>query len=258
MDLFVITEGDHTHAGDPKPMTLEKTINDLGFPTDKIVIEHVKMPNRYRERDPWVRERMQRDAAAKYIQYGDVAFFSDCDEVWNPDLVDINAIRAVHSPEVIHFTAMWNLMGRADLMVGNAEGYMALTKGPFIALYHHVKQIKPSDIREAAAYRDINASINGDFGINYQCEYIMEGGHFILENGWHFSWMGGDNRMELKSKSFAHAFDEIQYQQGYSPQAGGHDPLGRTDHFLYQFDVGKLPSIVFDKPHLKQYFLPEN
>lgn len=258
MDLFVITEGDHTHAGDPKPMTLEKTISDLGFPTDKIVIEHVKMPNRYRERDPWVRERMQRDAAAKYIQYGDVAFFSDCDEVWNPDLVDINTIRAVHSPEVIHFTAMWNLMGRADLMVGNSEGYMALTKGPFIALYHHVKQIKPSDIREAAAYRDVNASINGDFGINYQCEYIMEGGHFILENGWHFSWMGGNNRMELKSKSFAHAFDEIQYQQGYLPQAGGHDPLGRTDHFLYQFDVSKLPNIVFDRPHLKQYFLPEN
>ena len=257
IDLFVITEGDHTHAGDRKQLTLEKTISDLGFPMDKIVVESVFMPNKHQQVDPWVRERMQRDAAVKYMRYGDVAFFSDCDEIWNPDLIDSNTIKAIYNPDTIYFFAMWNLIGRADLMVGNEEGYMALTKGPFVALYHHIKDHKPSDIRESAAYRDVNATINGDFGLKYNCEYSMEGEHFVLENGWHFSWMGGQNRMKLKSSSFAHAYDEIKYQDGYIPKVGGHDPLGREDHVLYQFDTNLLPRMIYERPHLKQYFLPE-
>ena len=256
----MITEGDHTHAGDPKPLLATKTILDLGFPMDKIVVECVRMPNKYQEPNPWVRERLQRNAAAKYIRYGDIAFVSDCDEVWNPDLIDKNAIEAVYAPETIHFVAMWNLMGRADLVVCNTMGDMALTKGPYIALYHHVRDHTLSQIRESAARRAVNLSINGDFGLKYNCEYKMNNGYFILENGWHFSWMGGHDRMKTKSLSFAHAFDDLKFKHGYVPKAGGHDPLGREDHLLLDFDTSKLPQMIFaaDKPHLKKYFLPES
>lgn len=259
VDLFVITEGDHTHAGDPKALTATETINSLGFPMDKIVVEKVTMPNRYQEPNPWVRERLQRDAAAKYIRYGDVAFVSDCDEVWNPNLIEINAIKAAYIPETIHFVAMWNLMGRADLVVCNTMGDMALTKGPFIALYHHIKDHSLSQIRESAARRPINLSINGNFGLKYDCQYMMKDGHFILDNGWHFSWMGGHDRMNIKSVSYAHANDEVKFKQGYVPKAGGHDPLGRQDHLLLDFDTSKLPELIYapDRPHLKKYFLPE-
>ena len=73
IDEFVICEANRTHSGIPKEYTLEKTLQELNIPLDKIRIVKVELPDKETMPDDYDRERMQRNAAAEYIGYGDIA-----------------------------------------------------------------------------------------------------------------------------------------------------------------------------------------
>ena len=82
--------------------------------------------------------------------------------------------------------------------------------------------------------------------------------------------MGDADRMKRKVTSFSHCYDDIPnavapaYSQemldhldSYKPQAGGNDPLGRTDHILVDYPHELLPSELFKIERVKNYLLPD-
>jgi hypothetical protein len=81
--------------------------------------------------------------------------------------------------------------------------------------------------------------------------------------------MGGPERMKRKVTSFSHCYDVIpnavapadsqemlDYLDAYKAEAGGTDPLGRTDHVLVPYPHELLPEKLFKLERVKTYLLP--
>ena len=148
IDEFVICEANRTHSGLLKEYTLEQTIDELGLPKHKIRVLKVELPDKETVPDDYNRERMQRNAASQCINYGDVAFVSDCDEIMNPSFIAYYSMVATSNPNSILRLPMAFLMGRADMRAFDALGAPIAWSPGFVCLGHHVERYTLSEIRE--------------------------------------------------------------------------------------------------------------
>lgn len=255
VDKFIICEGDHTHKGDPKPLTCKQTLKELGLLTDKVQVVEVEMPSYDQEPDPWVRERMQRNAAQEFIQEGDVIIVSDCDEIIDPAVISHHVASVYNLPEKILRLPMVNLNGRADLRVHKTSGEPAHWWAGFVCGTFHLQKWSLSDLRESATLG------------KPLLEYTHS--HLILEDyptmGWHFTWMGNPQRRKIKKKAFAHWNDKIdgignldsdkldKFIDEYNPAPESTDPLGREDSILQPYSTEDLPDLIFKLPAVKKF-----
>ena len=146
---------------------------------------------------------------------------------------------------------MYYLQHRADLQVVDGEGklrnWMASysCKGSFLKLY------TPSELRERIAWG------KNDENLEYSINFIYNGEN---KNGWHFTWMGNNERKNIKSNSIAEANDIRnkfnKQDETYEPNIGSSDYLGREDHILTSFDTSLLPQLIYDLPKVKEFLLP--
>jgi hypothetical protein len=100
--------------------------------------------------------------------------------------------------------------------------------------------------------------------------HITEGGKRIEDAGWHFSWMGGYQRLVQKASAFAHAKDAFDYvkfreyntvemvdfMQHYIAKEGAISPSGNKETLLKKYPTENLPHFVFKLPRVKEYLLP--
>ena len=260
VDEFVICEADRTHSGKPKELTVSKTIDELGLPRDKIRIVTVHLPTKEEEGDDYNRERMQRNAAADYIGYDDLAFVSDCDEIMNPSFIAYYAMVAKGNPNSILRLPMAFLMGKANLRAHDVLNQPISWSPGFICMGHHKEKYTLSQIRESQS--------KGLFNVAYKDIYTVDEGK-VKDAGWHFSWMGGGTRNQIKYQSFMHYQDDIPNSAGQGDKAalnefigshevkvGSTDPLGRDNHIMQAYDTSLLPQLVFDLPRVKEFLLP--
>ena len=246
VDLFIISDANKTHSGIDKPFTCKQTLEQLDIPTDKILILEVDLPSYEKYSDPWIRERLQRNIASQYLEEDDICIATDCDEIINPEFVNYYVSIAKKFPDNILRIPMAFLIGRGDLRAYDPQGNPWEWSCPFICNKYHLNDYTISQIRESRStnlnnikYTDIFATDNG----------------IIEDAGWHFSWMGDQERIRLKSKSYSH-FNEFEVLDNYSPEAGKTDPLGRKDHILKKYPIGLLPDKIFELDHIKQFLLP--
>ncbi len=254
VDGFIITDGNRTFRGDPKPFTCIDTIRELGLPEDKIQVLHVELPTPEECSIPWSREYAQRDALGVGMRMcppDSVFFFSDVDEIPKPDRL-LEAVEiAKQDPARCVRLSMPMFYGRADLRVRDPKGDG--TKAPdnwtcgTVVLNQHLDRT-PSQIRQ-----NPNDIVLGD-----------------CDAGWHFSWMGDSARMKRKVTSFSHCFDDIPnavapadsekmlaHLDTYKAKSGGTDPLGRNDHILEPYPHELLPPELFKLERVKNYLLPD-
>jgi predicted O-methyltransferase YrrM len=246
VDKFIICEGNQTHKGDSKQFTLKNTIAELNIPTDKIEIVEVDMPSYEQEPNPWVRERMQRNAAEQYITDGDVCIVSDCDEILNPELIEYYTRVALKYPDNILRIPLIFLMGSADLRVHNIDGTPETWNSPFICLKSHLTDYTLSDIRESHALRLNN--------IKYTDIFITENS-IIEDAGWHLSWMGDETRKRIKLESFLH-WDEVKLKENYKLQETETDILGRKQYVLKKNSYFTYPKLFFELESVRKYLFP--
>jgi len=253
VDGFIISDGNRTFKGDPKPFTCVETIKRLKLPEDKIQVLHVELPSQEDVFNPWMREHAQRDALGvgmRMTPSDSVFFLSDVDEIPKPEAL-LEAVEIAKSrPHDCVRLSMPMFYGRADLRVINPDGdpMEAPTNwtGGTVILYEHLEK-NPSQIR---------ANPNG----------ILVGN---CDAGWHFSWMGGAERMKRKVTSFSHCYDVIPnavapadspemlaYLDAYKASEGGTDPLGRGDHVLVSYPHELLPEALFNLERVRKYLLP--
>jgi beta-1,4-mannosyl-glycoprotein beta-1,4-N-acetylglucosaminyltransferase len=253
VDGFIITDGNRTFKGDPKPFTCVETLRELGISDENIQVLHVELPSKEEIANPWAREYAQRDALGVGMRMcppDSVFFFSDVDEIPRPESLLQAVDLAKADPKRCVRLSMPMFYGRGDLRVRDPKGDG--TKAPdnwtcgTIVLHEHL-EMTPSQIR-----MNPNDLVVGD-----------------CDAGWHFSWMGDSERMKRKVTSFSHCFDDVpnavapcdsadmlQHLDNYKAQAGGTDPLGRTDHILEPYPHELLPPELFKLDRVRNYLLP--
>ena len=246
VDRFIITEADHTHSGNAKGLTLLETLKEIDVPLDKILYVPVFLPSLEEESSHWVRERMQRDAAAAYIKENDIAFISDCDEILNPDHIDYAFEIKRNHPNNILRTPLIFLCGRADLRVHDNYNNPISWNSPYLVTGKQLKRYTLSEIREDHAWRRHELH---DTDI-----YITEG-TTLKELGWHFTWMGDTTRQIIKEDSYCHS-GEYKLAENYKAADGSSDPLGRQDHILRKYEDPLLNSIINESQRIKRFLLP--
>jgi hypothetical protein len=247
VDKFIIADADKTHRGDSKPFTCLDTLKRLNLPLDKIQVIESNLPSFEEEPNAWVRETMQRNIIAEYVEDGDICIVGDCDEIINPDFINYYINTAKSYPNNILKIPMVYLTGRADLMACYEDGTPRIWTGAFICLKHHLDKYTLSDIR--------GSFVSNPHLIEYSNIFITDDG--VVKNaGWHFTWMGDIDRVKLKYNTFLH-YDEFQLSENYFPKENSPDCLGRTDHILKKYPLENLPNKIFEIEKIKNFLLPK-
>lgn len=264
VDQFIIIEANQTHSGIPKEYTAMKTIEKLNLPKDKIIVlevdysknievDEIDTINSQLSQSPkevlaWSRERIQRDAIVTAIEnFSDDAVFilSDCDEIINPKNIQYVANMAKKFPNNVIKVPLTLLEGRADQQVCDAEGNpVPWAEGMMICLKEHLRYSTPTKIKSEKM-------------TPYSIVYLTENNKMVTDLGWHFTWMGDEERKKKKAESFIH-YANMNVVNNVS--ADSLKKLGIDSKYGYktmQYPFNKLPRVLFDLPTVREYLLPE-
>lgn len=194
VDKFVICESNLTFSGNQKPYNFEENRSRYKEWEDKIIylpIEQTKDDLPFEKVDtysptngPFLLEYQQRNAllyAAEFMNDGDIVLIGDLDEMPNPEAITaltqsgiiINGINnAVSFPMLFHYYYMNCQM----------EGYDKIWAGTVACFADYFKKFSPQYIRDNRAYFT----------------------KLPVLAGYHFSYLGGVDKVKIKIQSFAH------------------------------------------------------
>jgi beta-1,4-mannosyl-glycoprotein beta-1,4-N-acetylglucosaminyltransferase len=263
VDGFYIVDADHTHGGHPKKFTCKKTLEQLNISLDKIHVIELNLPSFQENPNNYYRERLQRDILSKYFENDSVYIVTDCDEIIKPEMIPVYVEGAINNPDNIMRLSMDWLCCKANLHICDPKGIEGKWNIPFVCMKHHTNDYTLSQIRDDEACETRN--------IKYQSLYLQDQNKDFIKSGWHLSWMGDTERMKTKMRSFLHCYDDNKnifqtavgavfskemddYLNTYEPKVGSNDPFGRTDYFLKHYSVEKLPKLILELQHLKNFF----
>ena len=172
VDHFVLVEATKSHTGKPKPLYFNDNKSKFSQYLDKVIHVVVEDLPDYSVNDIWKAENFQRNCISRGLdrvaQRGDRIFVSDCDEFW-----DIDA-------------ANKHLLGNAPVTF----------KQDLYYYYVNCKQNQLWDGSIMATY--------GTFQNTQQLRNAARGGlNSIYPGGWHYSFMGGADRIKTKVENIA-------------------------------------------------------
>ena len=274
VDQFVISEANRTHSGKPKDFILKKLIVELGLPVEKIrVLEvdlyaeeaqtpayidicHATSAKSQDDAISWTRERLQRDAISKYIdEYSDDTVFimSDCDEIIDPTVVEFLTTTARENTNVVIRVPLRLLESRADLEVTNQDGEsVSWDESMLLCMKHH---IKTTDITLLKANK-----LPNEF-CPWPGLFVHQDGKRIENLGWHFTWMGDNDRKLYKSQSFIH-HSNLNVVNNVSQETLGvlssqldTEISTEKKYHLTKIDHSLLPKKIFELPHVEKFLL---
>ena len=185
VDHFVIVEATSTFQNQPKPLYLKDNWSRYEKYQDKII--HVVAD--LKDTDPWQNERHQRDSIMQGLVDAsphDIAIISDVDEFIRPEAIAQmrNSSALVFGLRVPYFNFKFNYM-----LVNDPEAYCVWATASRV---EHLAG--PEDMRRS------RWTLN-QFPYNYNDGTVQ----LIEHAGWHFTYLGNDEFIRTKIKSFAHS-----------------------------------------------------
>jgi hypothetical protein len=211
VDKFVLVESTKTHPGHPKPLHFAQNRERYSAYADKII--HVvvdDMPGGDEPRDHWVRERFQRNAIGRGLvncRPDDIIMVSDLDEIPNVATVKRLVANMPFQDDLLSSTLHAALNSRLirRIFSRGALRHILRKNNPFVwRLEQHpccyFLNLRSGDGNywwygtKIAHYRDM-----------YSAEEMRYSGHkTVKDGGWHFSYMGGADRIKAKVAATAH------------------------------------------------------
>ena len=191
VDYFVLVESTETFRGTPKPLYFEENKERFSRFLDKII--HVVVTEHLETDNPWDREFYQRDQISRGLTQchdDDIIIVEDLDEILRasklPEIIEpllTNRGRFV-SCSLPNYTYFLNRYGAFG---GGTKIYYLCS---VVAKYSDVRLLSPQGVRNQRTWDGA-----------------------IQDAGWHFSYMGGVERVRRKFESFSHAdFDLEEYK----------------------------------------------
>jgi beta-1,4-mannosyl-glycoprotein beta-1,4-N-acetylglucosaminyltransferase len=185
VDYFVLVEMDETFQGAPKPLLFKKNRKRFEKFLHKIiyvgVTERIEVHN-----NPWEREKFQRDQIMRALHRcndNDVILVSDLDEILSHQAIPqiVEALNH-HSIVACHLAFFSHFLNSKERSNGGAR--------PFAMRYSRLKNKSIDDLRKRYIFNIPSPPPNPP--------YIVE------DAGWHFSWMGGLDRLVQKLDAWSH------------------------------------------------------
>ena len=199
VDRFVLVEAGETHSGRPKPLYYKENEARFAAFKDKIVYVGIE---RFPETctTDWARENYQRNAIAQGLRDArddDVVLISDLDEIPRPELISkYVGKRGVTVFDQNYFAYFLNYRNVRQQWW---HGTRMLSYRDFCHAFDGVKVIKNEFLPE-----EIN---KGTTASKIRCRTLprSRGGQRVVKNGgWHFTSLGGAEKLAEKMASFAH------------------------------------------------------
>lgn len=191
VDYFVICEANITHSGIPKNYNLDLHTNQFKEYADKIIylkyepdLKRLDFSKKDRSFNPnaasWQVEMAQRDHLWSYLKEqnpNDIAIISDVDEIWNNELA--NALR---ENKISLNAALLEMQFHYYFM--NCRGV-----GPGNSIFARAFFSRISELQKNPNLSQIRIDMKLPS---------------IGNAGWHFSYLGGAQKVKEKIESFAH------------------------------------------------------
>jgi len=286
VDKFIILEGTRTQSGHLRDELLaKKYIKELNLPEEKFIVIEVDLPGNDEDIENTAddiafrslsgqssdtyknslnartRERLLLNSLLGVVdQFDDNTVFlvSDCDEIIKPENIPYFSDMVLKNQGHLVKVPLIELQGRANLRAYDVNTDIpASTDNVFF-------MCTPSHLRKATPFQ-MRFDINNPF----ETVYITQDGKRLEECGWHFSWMGDNNRLKLKQKSTSHYADYIEsavvkdmgseeletFIDQWEPKNNGMNVWGDTGIILKQYSKQNLPEEMLKSPNLMDFFL---
>ena len=221
VDRFVLCEATLTHSGKPKPLVyMENRKRFSGFPITSVLVDdytNIDLKN------AWALERNQRQvgvSAAVELFHPDLLIVSDCDEIPSAE-----AVRAASKNTATHQTLDMGLY------------YYYLNCRCDSRKWNRGHVIRPNGDRPDA--RKIRRIKNAPM---------------IQNGGWHFSYLGGTEKIQEKLAAFAHREKDVDRwntpEEIAARVTAGRDLFDRDEKYRFVIDstLDRLPRYVQDNP----------
>lgn len=165
----------------------------------------------------WLKEFYQKEnirRALLDLEDDDICFIGDLDEIWNTDL---------------------------DYSIIDNHSIYKLKQLVYVG-YLNNKSNEPWAGTLLTKYKNIKNACLNHLRTPSKTNYV-----YIDNAGWHFSFMGGEDRIKLKIESYGHQeFNNDQVKSQVSKNLElGRDLLGRSE-FYYTIDESELPKYVIE------------
>jgi len=245
VDHFVIVEATTTFQNNHKPLFLKDNWDRYAQYQDKII--HVVVDDMPLNTDPWQNERFQRDAILRGLvnaDADDIAIIGDVDEILRTSSIDTirQDTKQVYGFRMPYFNFKFNYM-----LVNDVEMYCIWTTASRVGLLS-----SPEDLRRSRW--DLH-----NFTFGYQDQAIK-----ILENsGWHFTYLGNNEQIRTKLKSFAHKElnrDSILNAidvDAMIARGAGHNPENPRSFVCVALDDYFPRTLLENKDKYNQYIIAE-
>ena len=190
VDYFVICESNLTHSGKPKEYILDQNLDRFVKWKNKIIYLPIQQStegllfekvNTYTPTNgPWLLENQQRYALSyinRMLDDNDIVFVGDLDEIPNPEIVE----HFTDSENIVSFPKTLRQLFHYYFLNCQNEGFEKWWNGTIICNGNDFKQYGPQELRDKRNHFSV-----------------------IQEGGWHFSYLGGIEKVRAKIQSFAH------------------------------------------------------
>lgn len=231
--VHILVESDCTFSGLPKPLHFHERRHEF---SQYNIVAKVYRSN---ATDPWIRERAQRNVitANQPIGDDDIVLITDADEI----------------PRCSSISEAMDRIMCSEIQMSNYRYYLNRQENG--GWWHHPRIVKGSFLK-AHSPSELRNTRYGDV---------------VEDAGWHFSWMGGIERIHEKVKSFAHTemhtarlqttepwlkdFKALPYHEideSYPKYVVGHKH--EFDHMIHPITKITDRNIVFDHRDIGPYF----
>ncbi|HTR40320.1 MAG TPA: hypothetical protein VMH87_01725 [Pseudomonadales bacterium] len=205
VDKFVLVEATKTHSNKPKPLHYQDNRSAFSAFHDKII--HVMVDDMPNSDDAWVLENYQRNCIARGLvncRPDDWILISDLDEIPRATVVEKLSREIPYHDNFFSNAAHGALNSKLTQKIFHRRGLRRILRksNPFVwrfqqSLYRHFLNCLSSDSccgTRMMRFRDFTCA-----------EEMRYSGFKTIKNaGWHFTFMGGVDRIREKLAAYAH------------------------------------------------------
>ena len=218
VDQFVLVESTHTHQGKPKPLYFDENKHLFQrYNIRAVAARPLFKGDSLTESEAWANESHQRDVMRHLLSQGDLGLISDVDEIPSREAVDNLTSAPVKFKQ--RFSYYYLNLITDDVWYGTTA-----------ALTDDIIRLSP----QAVCMLRYSPSVP------------------TIESGWHFSYLGGPDRIKQKIEAFAHVeYNKDEYKDSTHLEnvlAQGVDLFNRETKYRRMDLDDSFPHAVRERP----------